>query len=76
MIFAAALPMAFNRYLDRDIDVQNPAQPGREIPAGSLALARLWLCFHQQPVVYRHHLVHQSTLFFPFSGSSAGHPGL
>jgi 4-hydroxybenzoate polyprenyltransferase len=34
MIFARSAAMAFNRYLDRDIDAQNPRTIIREIPAG------------------------------------------
>ena len=34
MVFARSAAMAFNRYLDRDIDAQNPRTAVREIPAG------------------------------------------
>lgn len=34
MIFARSAAMAFNRYLDRDIDEKNPRTIQREIPAG------------------------------------------
>lgn len=34
MVFARNAAMAFNRYLDRDIDVLNDRTKGREIPAG------------------------------------------
>ncbi len=34
MVFARSAAMAFNRYLDRDIDAQNQRTRGREIPAG------------------------------------------
>ena len=34
MIFARSAAMAFNRYLDRDIDEKNPRTAVREIPAG------------------------------------------
>ncbi len=34
MIFARSAAMAFNRYLDRDIDAANPRTAQREIPAG------------------------------------------
>jgi 4-hydroxybenzoate polyprenyltransferase len=34
MVFARSAAMAFNRYLDRDIDAQNPRTRVREIPAG------------------------------------------
>lgn len=37
MVFARSAAMAFNRYLDRDIDVQNPRTADREIPAGVIA---------------------------------------
>ena len=37
MIFARSAAMAFNRYLDRDIDAQNPRTRGREIPAGVIS---------------------------------------
>lgn len=34
MVFARSAAMAFNRYLDRDIDKENPRTAVREIPAG------------------------------------------
>ncbi len=34
MVFARSAAMAFNRWLDRDIDAANPRTRGREIPAG------------------------------------------
>lgn len=34
MVFARSAAMAFNRYLDRDIDEKNPRTQTREIPAG------------------------------------------
>ena len=34
MVFARSAAMAFNRYLDRDIDKKNPRTKSREIPAG------------------------------------------
>ena len=34
MLFARNAAMAFNRYIDRDIDASNPRTSGREIPAG------------------------------------------
>ena len=34
MVFARSAAMAFNRYIDRDIDKQNPRTISREIPAG------------------------------------------
>jgi 4-hydroxybenzoate polyprenyltransferase len=34
MVFARSAAMAFNRYLDRDIDAVNPRTARREIPAG------------------------------------------
>lgn len=34
MVFARSAAMAFNRYLDRDIDARNPRTARREIPAG------------------------------------------
>lgn len=37
MVFARSAAMAFNRYLDRDIDVQNPRTASREIPAGVIS---------------------------------------
>lgn len=37
MIFARSAAMAFNRYIDRDIDAQNPRTTQREIPAGVIA---------------------------------------
>ncbi len=36
MVFARNSAMAFNRYLDRDIDAQNPRTKVRDIPAGRL----------------------------------------
>lgn len=37
MVFARSAAMAFNRYIDRDIDKQNPRTARREIPAGVIA---------------------------------------
>ena len=37
MIFARSAAMAFNRYLDRDIDILNPRTKVREIPAGIIS---------------------------------------
>lgn len=34
MVFARSAAMAFNRYLDRDIDARNPRTHAREIPSG------------------------------------------
>ena len=34
MVFARSAAMAFNRYIDRDIDAKNPRTAQREIPAG------------------------------------------
>ena len=43
MIFARSAAMAFNRYLDRDIDAKNPRTTVREIPAGIIsAQSALW----------------------------------
>lgn len=36
MVFARSAAMAFNRYLDRKIDIQNPRTATREIPSGSI----------------------------------------
>ena len=37
MIFARSAAMAFNRFLDRDIDEKNPRTKVREIPAGIIS---------------------------------------
>jgi 4-hydroxybenzoate polyprenyltransferase len=37
MIFARTAAMAFNRYLDRDIDASNPRTQNREIPSGIIS---------------------------------------
>jgi len=37
MVFARSAAMAFNRYLDRDIDQKNPRTATREIPAGVIS---------------------------------------
>lgn len=37
MVFARSAAMAFNRYLDRDIDKINPRTQNREIPAGIIS---------------------------------------
>jgi len=43
MIFARSAAMAFNRYIDRDIDSKNPRTVMREIPAGVIpAQSALW----------------------------------
>ncbi|MCG8330250.1 MAG: putative 4-hydroxybenzoate polyprenyltransferase [Chitinophagales bacterium] len=44
MVFARSAAMAFNRYLDRDIDEKNPRTAVREIPAGIIS-ARSALLF-------------------------------
>ncbi|MCB9080730.1 MAG: UbiA family prenyltransferase [Lewinellaceae bacterium] len=44
MVFARSAAMAFNRYLDRDIDAQNPRTRNREIPGGVIS-ARAALAF-------------------------------
>ena len=41
MIFARSAAMAFNRYLDRDIDAKNPRTTVREIPAGIISAHNL-----------------------------------
>ena len=40
MLFARSAAMAFNRYLDRDIDAKNPRTVTREIPSGVIAPQR------------------------------------
>src|SRR5690606_6083341 len=37
MVFARNAAMAFNRYLDRDIDAANPRTAARDIPAGRIS---------------------------------------
>src|ERR1700712_5814834 len=37
MVFARNSAMAFNRYLDRDIDAKNPRTNMRDIPAGKVS---------------------------------------
>jgi len=37
MVFARSAAMAFNRYIDRDIDEKNPRTATREIPAGKIS---------------------------------------
>ena len=44
MVFARSAAMAFNRYLDREIDTRNPRTANREIPAGVIS-ARSALIF-------------------------------
>ncbi len=44
MVFARSAAMAFNRYLDRDVDAVNPRTQVREIPAGLIS-ARSALLF-------------------------------
>lgn len=41
-VFARSAAMAFNRYLDADIDEQNPRTANREIPAGQLSRTYAW----------------------------------
>ncbi|MBR9919301.1 MAG: UbiA family prenyltransferase [Bacteroidetes bacterium] len=43
MVFARSAAMAFNRYLDRDIDGKNPRTATREIPAGVISPQRALL---------------------------------
>lgn len=43
MVFARSAAMAFNRYIDRDIDEKNPRTAVREIPAGVISPSNaLW----------------------------------
>jgi len=42
MVFARSAAMAFNRYLDRNIDALNPRTASREIPAGVIQPSRAW----------------------------------
>lgn len=44
MVFARNAAMAFNRYLDRDIDAKNPRTVMRDIPSGKIS-ARATLIF-------------------------------
>lgn len=37
MVFARSAAMAFNRYIDREIDLQNPRTKVREIPSGKVS---------------------------------------
>src|SRR5699024_4229825 len=37
MVFARNAAMAFNRYIDRDIDILNPRTSNRDIPAGKVS---------------------------------------
>ena len=37
MVFARNAAMAFNRYLDRNIDAKNPRTVTRDIPAGKIS---------------------------------------
>lgn len=37
MVFARNAAMAFNRYLDRDVDALNPRTSGRDVPAGRVS---------------------------------------
>lgn len=43
MVFARSAAMAFNRYLDRDIDEKNPRTAQREIPSGIISPQRALL---------------------------------
>lgn len=43
MIFARNAAMAFNRYLDRDIDAKNPRTKVRDIPAGRISASSAFL---------------------------------
>ncbi|MEO0584037.1 MAG: UbiA family prenyltransferase, partial [Bacteroidota bacterium] len=36
MVFARSAAMAFNRWIDRDIDAQNARTQQREIPSGAV----------------------------------------
>ena len=70
MVFARSAAMAFNRYLDRDIDAQViPRTQQREIPAGIIS-ARSALLFVgiYFSAIYFDYLVYQPSLFCAFSG--------
>lgn len=44
MVFARNSAMAFNRYLDRDIDARNPRTNMRDIPAGKISARQALGC--------------------------------
>lgn len=54
MVFARTAAMAFNRYLDRDIDKKNPRTLHREIPAGVItpAAALIFVFFNAIAFVF------------------------
>ncbi len=54
MVFARSAAMAFNRYLDRDIDGENPRTAIREIPAGKISErgARIFICLNGLAFVF------------------------
>jgi 4-hydroxybenzoate polyprenyltransferase len=43
MIGARTLAMALNRLVDAEIDARNPRTAGRELPAGALSRAQVWV---------------------------------
>lgn len=43
MVFARSAAMAFNRYVDREIDAENPRTKNREIPSGVVTAGRALL---------------------------------
>jgi len=77
MVTARSAAMAFNRYIDRDIDIQNPRTKNREIPAGIIkADTALWyvilnsllfintICFYLSPIALLIILVYSYTKRF------------
>jgi 4-hydroxybenzoate polyprenyltransferase len=55
MVFARSAAMAFNRYLDRNIDAMNPRTSMREIPAGLISPKRaLSFDFRDWTFSFRH----------------------
>lgn len=70
MVFARSAAMAFNRWLDRDIDAVNPRTKVREIPAGvNQPKGCTDFCAGQLSPVHRHHLVYQSLVFLALAHS-------
>ena len=69
MVFARNSAMAFNRYLDRDIDAINPRTKLRDIPAGRISAASALNFYHYQlHTFYHHYLFHQPALLLSFAG--------
>jgi len=75
MVFARNAAMAFNRYLDRDIDAQNPRTSVRDIPSGRISSKEALLFTIGNSLLFIH-FTDKQTLFLPVSHCTCSCIGL